>query len=298
MIYEIRNSLILLITFILINVSGFFLLNYKFDRNIPQLKETLKMNQEKLQKLQQSLADLDYYEKQLEEINTKLVFYPKIILPEQTIHQTYRYLEQIDQYGPFFNFRFSLLGVESANDVITAGYSLAGEGNYAKISGFINRMEYGDPLYKIQSLSIKKPVKKTPGQIISDDLEVNIRFNGIFFSKEDKDLRIKSRFYNTIPDRKGKIFDPFKPLILDAVPPNTQNLPEIETALLIALSDKTAHIKDKYGKIIEMKKGHKVYLGQLSQIDLKRGQVTFIMDRGGIPDKVVLSLNPTGREKK
>ena len=298
MSYEIRNSLILLLTLIVINTGGYFLLNMKFDKNIPQLQQTMKKNQEKLQKLQTSLADLDYYEKQLEEIHKKLEYYPKIILPEQTIHQTYRYLEQVDRRGPFFNFRFSLIGVERAEDVITAGYSLAGEGNYAKIMGFINSMEYGDPLYKIQSLSIKQPTKKTPGQTMSDDLEVSIRFNGIFFSKEDKNLRLKSRFYNTIPDPKGKEYDPFKPLILDAVPPNVQNLPEIESARLIALTDKTAHIQDKNGKIIEMKKGHKVYLGQLSVIDFKKGQVTFQMNRGGIPDKVVLSLNTSGREKK
>ena len=137
MSYEIRNSLILLLTLIIINTGGYFLLNMKFDKNIPQLQQTMKKNQEKLQKLQTSLADLDYYEKQLEEIHKKLEYYPKIILPEQTIHQTYRYLEQVDRRGPFFNFRFSLIGIERAEDVITAGYSLAGEGNYAKIMGFI-----------------------------------------------------------------------------------------------------------------------------------------------------------------
>ena len=100
MSYEIRNSILLLVFLTLLGLGGFLMLNVKFGKDFTKYEQELKKKQEQLTQLQNSFSQLDGYEKQLQQINERLKYYPKVILPEQTIHQTYRYLEEIDRYGP------------------------------------------------------------------------------------------------------------------------------------------------------------------------------------------------------
>ncbi|MFA4838865.1 MAG: hypothetical protein WC703_05260 [Candidatus Neomarinimicrobiota bacterium] len=299
MSYEIRNSLILAVFLVLIGLGGHLLLNMKFGKDFTKIEQELKTKQDRLTQLQNALSDLDGYEKQLKQLSAQLKYYPKVILPEQTIHQTYRYLEEIDRYGTFFNFRFNLLGVKRKDNVSTATYELAGEGNFPKAMRFIRRMEYGSPLYKIESLSLKrKSAKLSTEKTAEADLEIVIRLIGIFFTQTKNPDLLALGPYASIQTQSYSVFDPFKPLILDYLPPNIGNLVNIENSRLIALTANTAFIQDQQGAVKQIKIGDEIYLGYLSKIDLNNGEAQFLMDRGGITDTFILQLKSSGKGGK
>ncbi|PIS27829.1 MAG: hypothetical protein COT43_08565 [Candidatus Marinimicrobia bacterium CG08_land_8_20_14_0_20_45_22] len=297
--YEIRNSLILAVFLVIMGLSGHFLINMKFGNDFTKIEQELKTKQDRLAQLQKSFSELNGYEKQLNQISDQLKYYPKTILPEQTIHQTYRYLEEIDRYGTFFNFRFNLLGVKRKDNVSTASYELAGEGNFPKAMRFVRRMEYGSPLYKIESLSLKKKSSKLPTEKTSEaDLEIVVRLNGIFFTQiKNPDLMALGPYASFQP-QEFSVFDPFKPLILNYLPPNIGNLINIENSRLIALTANVAFIQDQQGTVKQVKIGGEIYLGYLSKIDLDKGEAQFLMNRGGITDTYILQLKSSGKGRK
>jgi hypothetical protein len=299
MTYEVRNSIVLLIFLILIGAGGAVLLNMKFGQNFTKFEQELKAKNDQLKKLQETFAQIDGYAKQLKQNTDRLKYYPKVILPEQTIHQTYRYLEEIDRYGTFFNFRFNLVEVQRKDNVSKASYDLSGEGDFPKFIQFIRRLEYGSPLYKIESLRLKKKISKSPAEKTTDgDLEIALRLNGVFFAQTEKpDLMALGPYADTNSELYSYL-DPFQPLILDYLPPNTENLINVENSRLVALTANSAFIQDQQGAVREIKVGGAVYLGFLSKIDLNKGEALFLMDRGGISDMYVLQLKSSGKGSK
>jgi len=299
MSYEVRNSIFLLVFLALLGLGGFFMLNMKFGKDFTKYEQELKTKQEQLTQLQNSYSQLDGYEKQLQQINERLKYYPKVILPEKTIHQTYRYLEEIDRYGAFFNFRFNLLGVQRKDNVSTASYELSGEGDFPKVMQFIRRLEYGSPLYKIESLRLKKILAKSSSdKTTGGSLEIVIRLNGVFFTQTEKPDLLALGPYAAEQSPEYHDLDPFAPLILDFLPLNLENLINIENSRLIALTSNSAFIQDQQGTVREIKVGSTVYLGYLSKIDLNNGEAVFSMNRGGITDTFILQLKSSGKGGK
>lgn len=105
----------------------------------------------------------------------------------------------------------------------------------------------------------------------------------------------QDRIENQIPDDILTSYDPFKPMILSKLPPNINGLVNVDGSKLVALTNNMAFIMDQEGVMKEMKVGDKVYLGQLSRIDLNRGKVLFNLNKGGIYSTAELTLANSGR---
>ena len=148
-------------------------------------------------------------------------------------------------------------------------------------------MENSKPLYKIESLNLSRPAGS---QSASGDIDVTLKFKGIFSVGEnlenlaDEDMyALKDAVYSTR-------YNPFRPFVLNILPPNTENLLVVERARVIAILKGLAYIQHQQGDMLTMRVGDRVYLGILEKIDLKKGEVVFAMNRGGIFDRVILKL--------
>jgi hypothetical protein len=72
-------------------------------------------------------------------------------------------------------------------------------------------------------------------------------------------------------------------------------LPDIQAGQLLALIPDGAFIADASGDTYLLWEGDKVYLGYLTEIDFESNEVHFILNKGGIIEKVKLALE---KEKK
>ncbi|HCK99983.1 MAG TPA: hypothetical protein DHW42_07780 [Candidatus Marinimicrobia bacterium] len=288
MSYEIRNTLILILILLLMCGGGYLGLHLRYDKNIEVLAQQIEQKKEEFSKLEGYFADLDYYNEEVKTNQERLKSYPKILLPATEIHQTYRYLEYLDQLGTFFNFTFITTAIKEKNDYAEAVYQLSGEGKFPKMAAFLMRLEELKPIYRIDNFRLRSK------EDLNDEnlLRVDLQLTGLF-SKEDKAKAYSIHSFRTQPEYTLLPYDPFMPLILKRLPPNIDNLPIVEKCKLIAITGNVAYIKDQSNNLLKMKAGHKIYLGYLARVNINRGTVTFKMNRGGIKDTVVLKLNPT-----
>ena len=83
--------------------------------------------------------------------------------------------------------------------------------------------------------------------------------------------------------------NPFFPLIMGQLPPNTYGLVELEKARLVSIVGQQA-IFDYEGTFHTMGVGDDVYLGQITAVDPVDGRVQARLNKGGIIDEVELYL--------
>ncbi len=288
MSYKIRNTLILILILLLICGGGYLGLHIRYDEKIEILAQQIEQKKKEFSKLERYLADLDYYYEEIKTNQEKYKSYPKILLPTYEIHQTYRYLEYLDRLGTFFNFTFVLADIKEKNDYAEAIYQLSGEGKFPKLAAFFMRLEKLKPIFRIDNFRMRNK------EDLNDEnlLQVDLQLTGLF-SNEDRAKAFSIHSFRTQPQYTLLRYDPFIPLVLRKLPPNSDNLPIVEKCNLIAITGNVAYIKDQTNNLLNMKAGDKIYLGYLAKVNINKGTVTFKMDRGGIKDTVVLNLNPT-----
>lgn len=81
----------------------------------------------------------------------------------------------------------------------------------------------------------------------------------------------------------------FYPLI-HGIPPNTDELIDVEKSRLIGITNDKIFLMDQSGKLQELTVGDRVYLGSLSAIDQENESVTFLLNKGGIIDKYQMHI--------
>ena len=120
------------------------------------------------------------------------------------------------------------------------------------------------------------------------NVDVYFSSNNRFASSEIKENDITT----------GPIYDIFYPLIRNELPPNLDNLLDVQGARLLALIPEGAFLADSKGNTYLLWEGEKVYLGYLTKIDYENNRVSFILNKGGIIEKVDLSLEKEQPNKK
>ena len=93
--------------------------------------------------------------------------------------------------------------------------------------------------------------------------------------------------------RTGPIYDAFYPLIRNEIPPNVDELLDVQGAKLLALIPEGAFIADTHGNTYLVWEGEQVYLGYLTKIDYEENNVSFILNKGGIIERITLELERT-----
>jgi hypothetical protein len=92
--------------------------------------------------------------------------------------------------------------------------------------------------------------------------------------------------------------DAFYPIIRNEIPPNIDMLLDVQGAKLLALIPEGAFLSDVKGNTYLLWEGEQVYLGYLTKIDYEHNTVSFILNKGGIIEKVDLYLQPEIKKKK
>jgi hypothetical protein len=84
--------------------------------------------------------------------------------------------------------------------------------------------------------------------------------------------------------------DPFTSLVVPEIPPNTFNLVNAERSTLLAIMKGRAFISDQNNQLVMLAEGDEVYLGYVSKIMPERHQVLFMLNKGGLVERYMLTL--------
>ena len=88
--------------------------------------------------------------------------------------------------------------------------------------------------------------------------------------------------------------NPFYPLILDNIPPNTRGLLDTDKAKLVSIVGSEAVFEEEE-QFVTLKLGDEVYLGHVTEIDPRLGLVRARLNKGGIVDEVEFYLDTGDR---
>lgn len=165
-------------------------------------------------------------------------------------------------------------------------YKLTGSGFFNEVYKLIYSIEQSKELKKITNLSLGNLIKTD-----SDGIPlflVNFEMTAqVYFSSD-------SRFAPAQPVENnlstGPIYDAFYPLIRNEIEPNVDDLLDVQGAKLLALIPEGAFIADTHGSTYLVWEGEQVYLGYLTKIDYENNTVSFILNKGGIIERVTLEL--------
>ena len=165
-------------------------------------------------------------------------------------------------------------------------YKLSGKAPYKDLYNLIYAIEHSKELKKITNIALNNLVVTDKDGV--PDFLVGFTMNvGVYFSNNDRFATAKLVENNL---RTTTTYDAFYPDIRNQIPPNIDNLLDVQGAKLLALIPEGAFVADNKGNTYLVYEGEQVYLGYLTKIDYDKNTVNFILNKGGIIEKVQLAL--------
>ncbi|GBD86995.1 hypothetical protein BMS3Abin03_00920 [bacterium BMS3Abin03] len=179
---------------------------------------------------------------------------------------------------------------EQDKDFFYYQYKLTGNGYFNEVYKLIYAIEQSKELKKITELDLGNLIKTDDDGIPLFQVTFEMLV-GVYFSTDN---RFAPDEFVENDLSTGPIYDAFYPLIRNEIPPNTDELLDVQGAKLLALIPEGAFIADTHGNTYLIWEGEQVYLGYLTKIDYENNSVSFILNKGGIIEKIDLELE---REK-
>lgn len=284
--YKIRNMIILGSITVLIFLFGGYLTLWSYPQKIEDMKREIVLlhNQGK----QYEGLEEQYF--QLEDLirakKLKLTELEKNFSTEVTFAQTYDYLNSILNYTGFLEFNMNLVRKVDKGKFGYNIYSIRGEGPFSRIFQFIWYIEKGPQMYKIKRLGLQSTETTDPETrrlmlVVPFEMEV-----WSYYANLDSLPKV-TRSLKNVPARM--VSNPFQPSILRSLPSNVDNLVEVESADLKAvMADRV--LVEYGGEVHIMREGDRVYLGRLEKINPAKNEAVFILNKGGIMDKITLQM--------
>ncbi|MEO1023603.1 MAG: hypothetical protein AAFW89_13745 [Bacteroidota bacterium] len=285
MSYAVRNTIILLVTVLLIYGAGFAYIKFYQERKISTLETNISESERDRTSKQQISEGYEELLTQFEIALETVEQYDKGLFESNNPDEIYRYITELssDEAEVYFDYVFEDSVVSDPQYGIIRS-NITGYASYPNLIQFINKIENSQLLNKVQGLSI------TPSPEIEDQDRVDFIFElESFFQKQQisdslsiaNQIRINSDISAT---------NPFSALIKDNLPPNTTGLINIEQSRIMGITATRIFLRDQEGAFKSLRIGDRVYLGVLQSINMDDRTATFNLDKGGIQELLILEV--------
>lgn len=279
MSYGLRNTLYLSLTLLLMIAAGWGLIHFTQTQKLEELENTLSQKEAELQAIKSSSENYDEMLTGFLNTTYKVENHKKELMPDNRVPAVYDYLRIINQGVANTEINFTWSDSVTQSNYGINKFTITGSGNYRNLYNFVQRMERSKPLYKINSLQL---------QTVNEADRLNhVTFSFQVDSYYDREQDVYQSSMNVLRTSMGITHNPFFPLI-HSVPPNEDNLLNVDSSRLIALSRRNAYLVDQNGALQTLEVGDRVYLGRLQNIN--DDHVTFLLNRGGIADRVTMEI--------
>jgi len=258
---------------IIMVVAGWSRFHWVENAEIARLDKILSEKKVKLKQHQKIANNYDGLMNQYLTIKKKVNDNRKLLVKARDADQVYSALISLGKDSAFTYFNFITTDSTHFEKFGILNFDISGQGYYKNFNQFVNRLEYGRPLFKIREMSLE-PVSGL------DDLG-KVRYSFKLQSLFDRDSLFQE--YPKAPQQPLPVYtyNSFYPLI-HGVRDNKHNLPDVEKSKLVSLGEKFVSLRDQDGKIQYLYVGDRVYLGKLIAVDTNHNSATFELNKGGI----------------
>jgi len=287
---KIKNTIILIALLLFISVVGsvftFFIQNGDIDLRKKRINE-LNLNAQNAYSTQELIVQLNTLKSRAAELDSILAlrkFNIPVNLPQS---QFFNFINKVSfNFAPESNINIEYKTIEQFQHYKYYKYRLFGTAFYNDVYKMIYAIEQSKELKKILSTSFDNFVKVDEEGIPQYFVTYNIEC-AVYYSDNDRYASSVSKENRLIPN---PIYDVFYPLIRNEILPNIDGLLDVQSAQLLAIIPEGAFLVDSKGTTYLLWEGDKVYLGYLTEIDYNSNVVHFVLNKGGIIEKLTLTL--------
>lgn len=289
MSYGVRNTIILLVALLLLGGSAFAYIYFFQAPKLEQLDTTLQQKQQDYNNKKAISDAFPQLNANYQNAVSIIENYDKSLYKTPNPDDVFDYLNYIsnssEQLRVYFDFNFVDSTAQDQYGIIRS--NLNGYGNFVNVVNFINTIENSQLLNKVTALSLVPPGGNNEGQEITD-----ITFNFTLESYYERIPIQENALRTNVLTRNNQIstFNSFYPLIQPTVPPNSDNLINVEQSRIIGMTASRIFIVDQGGNVQSLAVGDDVYLGSLQSIDINNKSATFNLNKGGITELVTLEI--------
>ncbi len=292
---KLKNTLIILVIIILISAMGivftFVIQRGKIKDREKQIKDLTAFQldtetlQEKLLQLKGKVAQLD-----------SILATRKYILPMHvTQSKFYDFIAQTSySFSGFSYVNVEYIDIKPSKNYYEYGYNISGVAEYNDFNKLIYAIEESKAIKKVSLVDLSNNVKldeeSMPHYLVNYKLKVAVLYS------DDPKVAVAEYKENSLTP--NPLYNSFYPLIRSEIPPNRDKLLDVQSAKLLALIPDGAFLSDSQSNTYLLWEGDKVYLGYITKIDYEKNQVQFILNKGGIIEKLTLNLEKEIKQSK
>jgi hypothetical protein len=287
--YALRNSLFTAALLLLVIGAGIYWVGVRKVEHLKALQATYAEARAELETANSVLAIHDSTQAELDALKERWRTQDQIVPASDSPDQTLAYLDELQKLaGRRLDFDFLFKVREDDEQYSTNIYGIQGKGRFASLYAFLWYLEHGHSFYTVDRLQL---TFREPDSGVQSGDWLWIQFRMVVRAYFQPESRVEDLPpLGDEPVRESLALDSFRPLITRTLPRNTDGLLVIEGAVLKGLTHDTAYMGDGEGGLHVLRKGDRIYLGWLDKIDILRNRAEFLMNRGGIWERLWLSV--------
>jgi hypothetical protein len=294
--YALRNTFILIALLAVVLGCGLYWVGVHQAGKIKKLQARKAELAIELEEVSGVFSDYQSASEKLDQMKVRWGSQKQIIPPVDTPDKALSYLDgRLKRAGGKVNFDFLYKGRRDEAKYSANVYALEGEGRFQNLFSFLWYLENGSRFFTVDRLQIDQ---WDPGPETRGDRWNWVRFRVIFRAYFIPQSQVQGLKLTKETGRAAKLKrNLFRPLITEILPENYLGLFDVKGARLKALTHDQAFLEDSRGEIHLLKAGERIYLGRLDKIDILSNRVEFVLDKGGIWERVKLNLDSDSAKK-
>lgn len=281
MSYALRNTLILLSTLVIMITGGWLFLRQYPDKELKAYETVIAQREKDLATFKSKTEGFELVREQYIRTLYRKENYNKELFGSNNVAEIFDFIRRLNDGPAYTQLNFSTVDSVTTDNYGYVTIQLDGSSSYRNFFAFLNRIEQSRPIMKVIKLQVQP---KTAIDELQD--VVFILTARVFYARGSTTSSSLRTILSDIPSIRH---NPLAPLI-HAIPSNTDNLSNLESSRLVAVTSGSAYIVDQSGRMVRIDVGGRVYLGFLERVSQSSGSATFRLNKGGIEETMTLRI--------
>lgn len=316
----VQNIVVLAVCWLLVTAAGVYVTFFEQPEELDRLEKAEKVTRLKEAELTTLLAEEASAAQQAEQILRRWEARYKIIPKELEDEEVVAYLNHLSRTG-FKNFDITFGGIRRTRDFSAYAYQISGRGFFDALYRVVWELENNRYFFRVRDLRLehidlvsrdRESQREALHVMVSFTMGVEAYFGGaeglsaesVLAGLPEEASHVEGGLATVLPPVPTEVLparepakNPFFPAIMSTIPPNTDNLVDVEKARLVSIvAGKAIFLwEDEYH---QLDIGDPVYLGKIILVDPTEDRVVARLNKGGIIDEVELELQTGERYRQ
>lgn len=285
-----RRRFVLFVLIFITAALSYYFVEYSYQKELIELSKKSENENEKLFDDKSPAELISILQEKIDSLESNIKVQEKRIPYYSSPIQVYdRVIQIINLLDEKLDVNLDKLSSENINDFRMEKFQIKGEGKFKYLFALINLFETSPELYKINIKEIKQIFSPNKDGKMEEKVLFNFTLDAFYT------LNPEFNFDSTLSNKNLRtvfyISDLFESLIKMEIPSNEEGLFEVDGAKLLAIMPDAVYLIDKKGNSFTLAEGDEVYLGYLTKIDYQNHSCEFLLNKGGILERVSLQLD-------